>query len=608
MRISKATIHHYRSIRHLEFCCEPLVILLGPNNHGKSNILSAIDFALSTSAKPTEDDLFAFHGESSTLWVELTFHDLTDQERNTFKRYVRSDNSFTVRKTAEILSDGTVQIAYNGYEQKPKTEWLQRENAKGLTSREKIKVTGLADLVPQQTSKLKISDVQEAQDRYIEVHESELEFTEVLEGGNFLGDRRIAGGILPDFYLVPAVRDLSDEAKVKTTTVFGRLLTRAINEMTELDTNFKQVREKLDDLIKTFNASGDSRPRQLTELESNLKQELKHWQVDVAIEVVPPAIEKVFELGTLLHVDDGVKTLAELKGHGLQRAMIFALLRAWAGVLRKASEGNDDTTLKARKASESVVFAMEEPELFLHPQAQRRLASAISGIANTPDHQVFLCTHSTHFVDMTNQKSICIITKDNAEEGTKVRQCLEDIFTGGDADSRKKHFHMVSWIDPNRAEMFFARRVVFVEGQTEKTTVPFLADKLGCSDPDVSFVDCGSKHNIPLYVSVANAFQLSYVVVHDEDPLPNPPQSDWSDDKWREKRRTFELNQTIQESVNATSGTVIVLSPDFESVSQVSKSQGEKKGKPLAALDHFEAIGESEIPEKLKEVVKKIYM
>jgi len=40
-----------------------------------------------------------------------------------------------------------------------------------------------------------------------------------------------------------------------------------------------------------------------------------------------------------------------------------------------------------------------------------------------------------------------------------------------------------------------------------------------------------------------------------------------------------------------------MLSPDFETVSGVSKSQGDKKGKALAALDHFEAVEQSKIPE-----------
>lgn len=48
MRLTKVTIDHYRSIKHVEICMperRPLV-LFGANNAGKSNIISAIQRAL----------------------------------------------------------------------------------------------------------------------------------------------------------------------------------------------------------------------------------------------------------------------------------------------------------------------------------------------------------------------------------------------------------------------------------------------------------------------------------------------------------------------------------------------------------------------------------
>ena len=88
MKIQKIKIHNYRSICELEMMCESLVTLLGPNNHGKSNILSALEFALMTSVKPTNADFNAFCGTDRKIWVELTFHELTEQEKTTFKRYI----------------------------------------------------------------------------------------------------------------------------------------------------------------------------------------------------------------------------------------------------------------------------------------------------------------------------------------------------------------------------------------------------------------------------------------------------------------------------------------------------------------------------------------
>ena len=98
---------------------------------------------------------------------------------------------------------------------------------------------------------------------------------------------------------------------------------------------------------------------------------------------------------------------------------------------------------------------------------------------------------------------------------------------------------MAKWINPERGEIFFAQRVIFVEGETERVVLPFLAEKLECFNPDVSIIDCGSKHNLPLYVTIAKAFHIPYVVIHDEDPIPDPVPEGWSTEKKTRERTQF---------------------------------------------------------------------
>lgn len=608
MRIKQLNVHNFRSIRDLDFDCTPLMTLIGPNNHGKSNILSALEFGLSTSAKPVEQDFFSHRdADDNTFWVEMTFHELTDQEKNTFKRYVSFDGSICIRKTARIQNGG-IEVAYNGYVEQPHEEWLRSDRAGEYATRDKINTTPLKDLVPS-SGRLSKQAVEEAQQKYIEQHRAELKFTRTIEEGPLLGQKNVGGGVLPDFYLIPAVRDLTEEIKVKTTTTFGRLLNRAVREMAEQDPRFIEARKQLESVVSSLNTrdAEEGRSNRLAALEKSIEEELLSWGVKVNIEVTPPELERLFELGTDVHLDDGVKTSADRKGHGLQRAVMFALLRAWAKSLRseKAAEGAGDVA--PRKQSDSVIFAMEEPELFLHPHAQRRLAASLRDIAYTPQHQVFLCSHSTYFVDLEHYKEVAVVTKDCPEKGSCVRQCTGDLFAGEDPKDRKNRFHMARWVNPDRGEMFFAQRVVFVEGETEKVILPYLAEKMGVFNPDVSIIDCGSKHNLPLYIAVAQAFEIPYLVIHDEDPVPDPIPADWSDEKKREKQRTFALNDEIKKIVKAPLGQVEVLAPDFEQAAEVSKSQGAKKGKALAVLDHFETIAAENIPERLKQLVYAAY-
>lgn len=604
MRIKRFKIHNFRSIRELEFECMPLMTLLGPNNHGKSNILSALEFGLSTSVKPVEQDFFSHRGpEDNVLWIEMTFDELTEQEKNTFKRYVLSDGTLCIRKTA-LIQNGGIEVSYNGYLEQADEEWLQADKAGEYTTRDKINETPLKDLVPS-SGRLSKQAVEEAQTKYIEQHRPELKLTKALEKGPLLGQKNVGGGVLPDFYLIPAVRDLTEEIKVKTTTTFGRLLNRAVREMAERDPRFVEARKKLEAVVSSLNIrdAEEDRGNRLAALEKSIEEELSSWGVKVNIEVTAPELERLFELGTDVHLDDGVKTTADRKGHGLQRAMMFALLRAWAKALRSERKTEGGEEVSPRKQSDSVIFAMEEPELFLHPHAQRRLAASLREIAETPEHQVFLCTHSTYFVDLEHYKEVAVITKDCPKKGSCVRQCTRDLFEGDDTRERKDRFHMARWINPDRGELFFAQRVVFVEGETEKVILPYLAEKMHVFNPDISIIDCGSKHNLPLYIAIAEAFEIPYLVIHDEDPVPDPIPADWTEEKKREKQRTFALNDEIRKLVEPPLGQVEVLCPDFELAAGVSKSQGAKKGKALAALDHFDSIDADKISEPIRRVV-----
>ena len=615
MRIRHLKIHNYRSIRDVEIEVPNMLVLLGPNNHGKSNILGALEFGLSTSAKPVQNDLCAFReaGESD-LWIEMTFAELTAQEQTTFQKYLRSDKVICIRKTAILDGAGNVTGGYRGYVQEPAEWWLKgsaydRLKTKEMVQAEAEKVPPLSQIL-EGGGKITKQRVQDFQETFIHAHHDELTFSEVLEEGPLFGTKNVAGGLLPEFYLVPAVRDLSDETKMKGTAVFGRLLQRAVQEMTEHDPRFVELRDRMQKLIGELNdrteKPGES-PSQLAQLESLLSGELTTWGVDVSIQVTPPEIEKILELGTELHLDDGLRTLAERKGHGLQRAVIFALLRAWAKVLRAARAAETEPGESARKASESCYFAIEEPELFLHPHAQRQLAAALLDLASAPEHQVFICTHSTHFVDLDRYQSIAICRKPSTASGTQVRQCTRDLFAGDDAKDRKDHFHMAVWINPDRGELFFAKKVVLVEGETEKVLLPYLAKRLGCIDPDVSVIDCGGKSNLRLYIAVLNAFRIPYCAVYDEDPLPDPVPPDWTEQKTAERRRLFNENAEIGNAVDASLGSVEILAPDFEGVSGVSRSQGDKRGKAVAALEHFAGQKPGDTPQRLCDVVARAY-
>ena len=165
---------------------------------------------------------------------------------------------------------------------------------------------------------------------------------------------------------------------------------------------------------------------------------------------------------------------------------------------------------------------------------------------------------------------------------------------------------MANWINPDRGELFFATKVVLVEGETERVIFPYLANRLGCYQRSISVIDCGGKYNLELYIHILIGFAINYVVVHDEDPIPDPVPC-WSEDRLRQSQKTYQLNKLIQREIDQRFGLVEMIAGDFERFSDIPKSQGDKKGKALAALDHFDTLGDNDIPAGVTELVKRIY-
>ncbi|MBU0607519.1 MAG: ATP-binding protein, partial [Armatimonadetes bacterium] len=108
MRISALKVANVRCIRELSMRIEPLTILIGQNNCGKSSVLYALRFFFESAGKLEPGEFFN-DGEAhaTEAYVELSFCDLDDQDRTTFRKYVLPDGTFTVRKTCYLQDSGT---------------------------------------------------------------------------------------------------------------------------------------------------------------------------------------------------------------------------------------------------------------------------------------------------------------------------------------------------------------------------------------------------------------------------------------------------------------------------------------------------------------------
>ena len=227
-----------------------------------------------------------------------------------------------------------------------------------------------------------------------------------------------------------------------------------------------------------------------------------------------------------------------------------------------------------------VVVLMEEPELFLPPQAQRYLYRLLRFVASA-GNQVLYSTHSSAFLNVVRLDEL-VFTERRPKVGTLLLQ--------PEPLPADEEFRAYSEFDSSRSELFLARAAVLVEGLTEKLALPFVFEALG-HDPDrerISIVECGGKGNIPLFGRISRAVGLPFVAVHDRDAPAGIEPSD----------AERQLNALIAE---VAGDERVELAPDFEGVAGI---HGDRR-KPARAWRRFAELGPDSVPQPLAEVVER---
>ncbi len=197
-------------------------------------------------------------------------------------------------------------------------------------------------------------------------------------------------------------------------------------------------------------------------------------------------------------------------GAGFQNAIVMAILKAFED-----------------RKKQGALFLIEEPEMYLHPQMQRSLYKTIRQIGET--NQIIYITHSPHFVTIPEFNEIVIVSKN--KNGTHIKKS-----TLKTNDALKNKFRKE--LDPERNEMFFARKILIVEGDTEKMAFPEFAKRMGIDFDGVgsTIIEVGGKRNLIDFVELAISFEIPVGLVYDTDS---------SDFKKEEKDEEAKYNELL---------------------------------------------------------------
>lgn len=178
----------------------------------------------------------------------------------------------------------------------------------------------------------------------------------------------------------------------------------------------------------------------------------------------------------------------------------------------------------ATKQAAGQLLLIEEPEAHLHPQLQRVLYATLVA----EPFQAILTTHSTHISSLAPVESFITLARDGSSATSScVPQDAADLTANEAADLNR-------YLDATRSSLFYARKVMLVEGPAELFLIPMLIKHVMKVDLDRHGITV-----IPIYGTHFRAYAKLFgptalckkcAIVCDGDMAPEDVRDDASED------------------------------------------------------------------------------
>jgi putative ATP-dependent endonuclease of OLD family len=406
MKITDIKIDNFRSIKQTEFTTTDFNIFVGQNNCGKTNFFEAVEFFFNGISKSTKLEDLKFKRETEReIIVEITFTGAIDGA-------AQMQNVANRTKIENALS-GSDNVTF--------------KRSSLLPAKRKMFING----------------------------------TEVNPGTGF--DAAL-NDFLPKFEYINTKQYYDSVAKYGKTTPIGIMLSGVLTAILQENQQYQQFQAKFRELFEDDNSEIKA---EFDNVGNNVKIHLEKQFPDctkVKFEVSAPVFDdllKNFETT----VDDGIETLAEEKGDGMQRALMLAIIQAYAD-FRKVNED----------VGKSFLFFIDEAELHLHPTAQRNLKNVLHILSQTRD-QVFINTHSSVFVaDNYTSQTIFKVEKNSGETSINSVTDLE------------KPYVVFELLGGSPADLLLPRNFLIVEGLSEFELLTRVINRFYSDKPAIQIV------------------------------------------------------------------------------------------------------------------------
>jgi putative ATP-dependent endonuclease of OLD family len=542
--ISEVRVQNYRSLKDVVVPIGPLTALVGPNGAGKTSVLRAIDLVLGS--------------RWPTLGSVAIPEDFTGFD-------TRLDLCVEVRFSPQLIH----------------TDALKKDNAIAgfkVNCRPYKRATKSAEVGDLHMEFIPINEKGEAPMVAVGRLPGGAPKFQPLTVGTELRER---GGIL----FIDHRRSLIQHLPSSRGSILGRLMAPVRQEFErEADAGGRSEFER------RYEAAMDAlRTAKLREVESTIADTAKSMigflgsktvsDVEISFGFADPA--NPFTSLRLEYREGGLTVPGQELGLGVQSAMVVGIFEAFRRL--KLGAGT---------------IVIEEPEMYLHPQAQRYFYRLLREMADRGEAQVIYSTHSPIFADATRYEAIRLVRRPFGDYSRVTSASLEDQeFLRGRREAQK----LATGLSVGRSELFFARKVLLVEGPGDQLGVRATAEKMGfdLDAENLAVVECGSKFAIPFFARICRAFAVDCVILHDEDIHPEEGDEESTAQIRKDNTRHRKVNSEIVGLVNDP-GQCFVMKPSLEGELGIGRRADDK---PMRIAEALNSLALDQVPLALRGAV-----
>jgi putative ATP-dependent endonuclease of OLD family len=313
--------------------------------------------------------------------------------------------------------------------------------------------------------------------------------------------------LFPEPTFINSMEDSAEDiSKFKASNTIGKLIAHLQKEI--ITSKAVEINDALEVVGKKLSLNGSERLDELARFDLSINDKIGDFfpGLSLNIDIPTPSIADLFKQGTIKVSEVGTARQSDFidMGHGSQRAIQMTLIRHLAEITKDVA-----------KQGKTNILLIDEPELFLHPQAIELLRSSLKALSKK-GYQIIFSTHSPYMIEQSDIPITNIIRKNNngTVVTTRLKEALSQTLLDNDSQAR------LLFDTYNLGQILFSDKVLIAEGATEKTVLPALFNSVTgktLGEHKLALVIADGANNIPKMIEILEKMGIATKALADLD-------------------------------------------------------------------------------------------